>query len=132
MAKATPAFDGCAADATDLTIIPINMGEPILIARGSNAAHRLGFSPHGAGRDTARSAHVRRLIDDYRADARGLSPNNISAILARRRQNWMFASSRESRTSRNCRSTARARSFSARRSRSSSWRYCWRGDPLWL
>ena len=80
---ATPAFDGWAADATDLTIIPLNMGEPILIARGSNASHGLGFSPHGAGRNTSRSAHVRRLAEDYGADARGLSPNNIAAILAK-------------------------------------------------
>ncbi|MBN8998560.1 MAG: RtcB family protein, partial [Rhizobiales bacterium] len=78
-----PAFDGWAADATDLTIIPPNMGEPILIARGSNAAHGLGFSPHGAGRNTSRSAHIRRLAEDFGADARGLSPNNIAAVLAR-------------------------------------------------
>lgn len=56
---ATPAFDGWADDATDLTIIPLNMAEPILIARGRNAAHGLGFSPHGAGRNFSRTAHKR-------------------------------------------------------------------------
>lgn len=56
---ATPAFDGWAADATDLTIIPLNMAEPILIVRGSNAQHGLGFSPHGAGRNMSRSQHKR-------------------------------------------------------------------------
>ncbi|MBY0364231.1 MAG: RtcB family protein [Phreatobacter sp.] len=58
---ATPAFDNWAADATDLTIIPLNMAEPILIVRGKNAAHGLGFSPHGAGRNYSRSQHKRML-----------------------------------------------------------------------
>ena len=58
---ATPAFDGWAADATDLTIIPLNMAEPILIARGNNATHGLGFSPHGAGRNFSRTKHIARL-----------------------------------------------------------------------
>lgn len=56
---ATPAFDNWADDATDLTIIPLNMAEPILIVRGKNAAHGLGFSPHGAGRNFSRSQHKR-------------------------------------------------------------------------
>lgn len=80
---ATPAFDGWADDATDLTIIPLNMAEPILIAHGSNAAHGLGFSPHGAGRNFSRSAHLRQLAADYGADSRGLSPNNIADILSK-------------------------------------------------
>lgn len=80
---ATPAFDGWAGDATDLTIIPLNMAEPILIVRGANAAHGLGFSPHGAGRNISRTAHIRRLAAEYGADSRGLSPNNIAAILAK-------------------------------------------------
>jgi RNA-splicing ligase RtcB len=52
---ATPAFGGWADDATDLTLVPLNMVEPILITRGSNAAHGLGFSPHGAGRNMSRT-----------------------------------------------------------------------------
>lgn len=58
---ATPAFDGWAYDATDLTIIPLNMAEPILIARGSNAENGLGFSPHGAGRNFSRTQHKRMM-----------------------------------------------------------------------
>ncbi len=54
---ATPAFNGWAEDATDLTLIPLNMAEPILITRGKNASHGLGFSPHGAGRNMSRSQH---------------------------------------------------------------------------
>src|SRR5690606_13360456 len=80
---ATQAFDGWAHDATDLTIIPLNMAEPILIVRGSNAAHGLGFSPHGAGRNFSRTAHLRELAAEYGADSRGLSPNNIADILAK-------------------------------------------------
>jgi tRNA-splicing ligase RtcB len=80
---ATPAFDGWAGDATDLTIIPLNMAEPILIVRGSNAANGLGFSPHGAGRNFSRSRHKATLGTEYGADARGLSPNNIADIMAR-------------------------------------------------
>lgn len=80
---ATPAFDDWAHDATDLTIIPLNMAEPILIVRGSNAANGLGFSPHGAGRNFSRTGHMRRLAEEFGADARGLSPNNIAAIMER-------------------------------------------------
>ena len=64
---ATPAFDGWADDATDRTIIPLNMAEPILIARGLNAANGLGFSPHGAGRNMSRTAHKR--MNEGRTDA---------------------------------------------------------------
>jgi RNA-splicing ligase RtcB len=56
---ATPAFAGFAADATDLTLIPLNMAEPVLIVRGLDAPHALGFSPHGAGRNFSRSQHRR-------------------------------------------------------------------------
>ena len=58
---ATPAWDGYAADATGLTLIPLNMSEPVLVVRGKDAAHGLGFSPHGAGRNYSRSEHKRRM-----------------------------------------------------------------------
>lgn len=64
---ATPAFDHWAADATDLTLIPLNMAEPVLIVRGLNAAHGLGFSPHGAGRNFSRTQHKR--MQQGRTDA---------------------------------------------------------------
>lgn len=57
---ATPAWDGYAADATGLTLIPLNMAEPVLVVRGRDAPHALGFSPHGAGRNFSRSEHRRR------------------------------------------------------------------------
>lgn len=57
---ATPAWSGFAADSSGLTLIPLNMAEPILIARGLDAANGLGFAPHGAGRNFSRSAYMRR------------------------------------------------------------------------
>lgn len=64
---ATPAFDGWADDAGRNTIIPLNMAEPILIARGNNAVNGLGFAPHGAGRNYSRSYH-KKLNSDYSID----------------------------------------------------------------
>jgi tRNA-splicing ligase RtcB len=57
---ATPAWDGYAADATGLTLIPLNMAEPVLVVKGRDAAHGLGFSPHGAGRNFSRTEHRKR------------------------------------------------------------------------
>jgi RNA-splicing ligase RtcB len=57
---ATPAWAGFAADSSGLTLIPLNMAQPILIARGLNADNGLGFAPHGAGRNLSRSAYMRR------------------------------------------------------------------------
>lgn len=58
---ATPAWPDYAPDATGLTLIPLNMAEPVLVVRGKDAAHGLGFSPHGAGRNFSRSEHRRRM-----------------------------------------------------------------------
>ena len=58
---ATPAWGDYAADATGLTLIPLNMAEPVLVVRGRDADHALGFSPHGAGRNFSRSEHRRRM-----------------------------------------------------------------------
>lgn len=63
---ATPAFSNWADDATDLTLIPLNMGRPILIARGRNAENGLGFPPHGAGRSLSRTQH--RRLNEGRSD----------------------------------------------------------------
>lgn len=58
---ATPAWGDYAEDATGLTLIPLNMAEPVLVVKGADAAHALGFSPHGAGRNWSRSEHRRRM-----------------------------------------------------------------------
>ncbi|MEM9047681.1 MAG: RtcB family protein [Pseudomonadota bacterium] len=69
---ATPAYPGWAADATELTLIPLNMAQPVLIARGRNNSDALGFSPHGAGRNFSRSEHKRRGLGDVAAETAGL------------------------------------------------------------
>ena len=58
---ATPAWEYYAADSSGLTLIPLNMAEPILVVRGRDAKNGLGFSPHGAGRNWGRKEHIRRL-----------------------------------------------------------------------
>lgn len=58
---ATPGWADYAEDATGLTLIPLNMAEPVLVVRGRDAGHALGFAPHGAGRNFSRSEHRRRM-----------------------------------------------------------------------
>jgi tRNA-splicing ligase RtcB len=69
---ATPAFKRWASDATDLTLIPLNMAQPVLITRGLDNPASLGFSPHGAGRNMSRSEHRRRKLGDLEAETAGL------------------------------------------------------------
>lgn len=77
---ATPAFAGWAADATDLTLIPLNMAEPVLIVRGRNNPDALGFSPHGAGRNFSRSEHRRRGMGDLEAETVGIDARFFTGI----------------------------------------------------
>lgn len=58
---ATPAWSGYAADASGLTLVPLNMAEPVLVLRGSDNPRALGFAPHGAGRNYSRSQHRLRM-----------------------------------------------------------------------
>ncbi|MBE0553683.1 MAG: RtcB family protein [Rhodobacteraceae bacterium] len=58
---ATPAWGDYAEDASGLTLIPLNMAEPVLVVKGRDAAHALGFAPHGAGRNFSRTEHRRRM-----------------------------------------------------------------------
>lgn len=69
---ATPAFSGWADDATDLTLIPLNMSEPVLIVRGKDNPDALGFSPHGAGRNFSRTEHRRRSLGDIELETAGI------------------------------------------------------------
>ncbi|MBO9402676.1 RtcB family protein [Shimia sp. R9_3] len=74
---ATPAWDHYSADASGRTLIPLNMSEPVLVVRGTDADHALGFSPHGAGRNFSRSEHRRRMGDitpeeQLKAETKGL------------------------------------------------------------
>ncbi len=65
---ATPAYRDFAADTAGLTLIPLNMAEPILITRGLDAPNGLGFSPHGAGRNFSRTQYVKRNAGKIDAD----------------------------------------------------------------
>ena len=59
---ATPLDPKFVPDSADgLRLIPLNMAEPILVVRGKTTENNLGFAPHGAGRNTSRSAHKRKL-----------------------------------------------------------------------
>lgn len=59
---ATPAWDNFSDDTEGLTLIPLNMAEPILITRGKDADHALGFSPHGAGRNISRTQFMKQNV----------------------------------------------------------------------
>jgi RNA-splicing ligase RtcB len=77
---ATPAYADFADDYSGLTLIPMNMGEPILIASGLNAPNGLGFAPHGAGRNYSRTAHKAQVDQKIAGgmkygEATGLSDN---------------------------------------------------------
>lgn len=79
---ATPSFSGFSKDDQGLTLIPMNMAEPILIAsHGANKA-ALEFAPHGAGRNMSRTAHIKKLMEEF-GDTRGLGPNAKATIMER-------------------------------------------------
>lgn len=60
---ATPAYPNYAADANGLTLIPLNMAEPVLVTRGLNRVEALGFAPHGAGRNFSRNDYRKENCD---------------------------------------------------------------------
>ncbi|MFT5881776.1 MAG: tRNA-splicing ligase RtcB [Crocinitomicaceae bacterium] len=71
---ATPAW--ASADGYPLLgLIPLNMAEPILLTVGSNNSDFLSFSPHGAGRNFARKALLRR----YERKRQGIDTERISS-----------------------------------------------------
>jgi RNA-splicing ligase RtcB len=43
----------------DLTLVPLNMAEPVLVTKGTDAQRGLGFLPHGAGRNMSRTRYLR-------------------------------------------------------------------------
>ncbi|MEQ8308070.1 MAG: RtcB family protein [Hoeflea sp.] len=56
---ATPSFKGFSPDDTGLTLIPMNMASPILIASHADNINALGFAPHGAGRNMSRTQFLK-------------------------------------------------------------------------
>lgn len=76
---ATPMADRFVPDSKDgLRLIPLNMGQPILVVKASSNATGLGFAPHGAGRNFSRSEHKRVKLegttaeDLFREETKGL------------------------------------------------------------
>lgn len=47
-------------DTYDLTLVPMNMSESILITRGTEVENGIGFLPHGAGRNMSRTMFNKR------------------------------------------------------------------------
>jgi len=76
---ATPAWRGFADDDSGLTLIPLNMAEPILIARGRDAENGLGFAPHGAGRNFSRTAYMKRYAHMTEAEIVAAQTKGIDA-----------------------------------------------------
>ncbi|MGG3815830.1 RtcB family protein, partial [Methylorubrum rhodesianum] len=56
---ATPSWAGFSPDDAGLTLIPLNMAEPILITEHCDRWETLGFAPHGAGRNLSRTAYLK-------------------------------------------------------------------------
>jgi len=61
---ATPVHAPFLPDSDGRQIIPLNMAQPILIVEGERNSLNMGFAPHGAGRNTSRSAHLRSIGDE--------------------------------------------------------------------
>jgi RNA-splicing ligase RtcB len=47
----------------DLTLVPLNMAEPVLVTKGTDAANGLGFLPHGAGRNMSRTRYLKETAE---------------------------------------------------------------------
>lgn len=60
---ATPLDPAFMPDITGPRLIPLNMSEPVLIVEGETNENNLGFAPHGAGRNTSRTAHKKTKAD---------------------------------------------------------------------
>lgn len=56
---ATPSWAGFSEDDDGRALIPLNMSEPVLIVGHRDNKDALGFCPHGAGRNSSRTAHLR-------------------------------------------------------------------------
>jgi RNA-splicing ligase RtcB len=84
----TPSYYGYANDDCGQMLIPLNMGQPILITMPNDRRpiDGLGFAPHGAGRNLSRTAHMKRLLEEFPSDARGISPRDLQTIIDRETQ----------------------------------------------
>lgn len=74
---ATPSYQGFSEDDKGFSIIPMNMGKPILITRHLDNVEALGFAPHGAGRNQSRTGYLKTIPvedrdDKYLSETEGL------------------------------------------------------------
>jgi RNA-splicing ligase RtcB len=60
---ATPVHAPFLPDTNGTQIVPLNMGEPVLLIEGGMTANNLGFAPRGSDRNLSRTAHKRALGD---------------------------------------------------------------------
>jgi tRNA-splicing ligase RtcB len=66
---ATPMLDKFLPDSYEgMRLIPLNMGQPILIVKAHDNNNALGFAPHGAGRNFSRSQHMKRSLVNKSVD----------------------------------------------------------------
>lgn len=65
---ATPSFFTGFEDDDGMTLIPMNMAEPILVTFHEDNPHALGFAPHGAGRNMSRTAFLKEHAPEAPAD----------------------------------------------------------------
>ncbi len=75
---ATPAWENSEGHPL-LGLIPLNMAEPILLTLGSNNTEHMSFSPHGAGRNMARRAMLRRYT---KSKKKGFDQNLLEQDIA--------------------------------------------------
>jgi tRNA-splicing ligase RtcB len=60
---ATPNYKGFSEDDSGKTLVPLNMGEPILVLGHSDNEKSKGFAPHGAGRNLSRTKYLKGTSD---------------------------------------------------------------------
>jgi RNA-splicing ligase RtcB len=65
---ATPIAGDFLPDTNGTQIVPLNMGQPVLLVRAEENDRNMGFAPHGAGRNFSRTAHKRALGDRSEAE----------------------------------------------------------------
>ncbi len=60
------------SDSDGLKLIPLNMGQPVLVVSEVESENNLGFAPHGAGRNMSRKKHIcskgGKSVDDIMED----------------------------------------------------------------
>jgi RNA-splicing ligase RtcB len=75
---ATPLDDKFVPDSNSgLRLIPLNMGQPILVVKGKTTENNLGFAPHGAGRNMSRTEHKNNkkdqtVLEVFKEETKGL------------------------------------------------------------